>query len=113
MDSLLQHSVRVDALTWSRDTSGGNVKTYATRIASTACLVSQGAGRDDRRFDGNFVAGNYTVTTRYASVEPGDRLYVLTGPYTGVYLRVLGFSGHGQVGSITKFYRLKCEELKG
>ena len=113
MDHLLQHSARVDYLTWSRDTSGGNVEAYATRTASAACLISQGSGSDDRRFDGGYVAGSYTVTTKYASVEPGDRLYVLSGPYAGVYLRVLGFSAHGPVGTIGKFFRLKCEELKG
>ncbi len=113
MDHLLQHSVRVDSSAWSRDTSGGNVETFSTRTATAPCLITQGSGSDDRRHGGSYVAGKYTVRTKYASIEPGDRLCVLTGPYTGIYLRVLGFSGSGAVGGIPHSYRLTCEELKG
>ena len=111
----LPHTVTVESVTTSSDTSGGTQETYATRQASVACLITQQSGSIDHRFNAARLVQRHTVTMTYASSTPGDRLYVSLGPSNvqGKYLKVIGLTRHGGVGSIDAFSRLNCEQLLG
>lgn len=110
----LPHTVTVQKSAAAKDSSGGTVETFTTRQAGVACLVTQQAGRTDRRFDAQPKAQTHTVSTTYTGVRPGDRLLVTAGPANVLnkHLRVLGVSDHHHPGSgIDEFVRLACEQL--
>ena len=103
----------MDKAVWSRDASGGNSATWSTRTAAVACLVTQqnaSTPGEHHQLDGVNVSHTVSFLTASSAVAAGDRLYVLTGPSAGKYLKVLGVAVHGTAGSIAQFTRLSCTE---
>lgn len=90
------HSVRVERLATTRDSAGGNVAGYTTRAAGVPCDIGSQSGSQDERFDAKPRIVRHTVWTGYAGIEPGDRLYVESGPpkTAGKYLTVVAPVAH-------------------
>jgi hypothetical protein len=111
--TLQPHLVTVELLTATgTDASGGTVTGNAVVVSNVACLISQGSGRPDQRFEQQQGVTRYTVTGNSPHIARLDvRFLVTRGPRQGEYLRVIGVSEAGPAGTFSKFYRAVCEEL--
>lgn len=109
----LPHLVNVQTETTGQDSAGGNTNTYTTSATDVPVLISQSQGGREQRFDQLPNAKSWTVTgTSSALNNQSARIYVVSGPGEGYYLRVVSVAATGPVGGIDRYYRLKCELLE-
>ena len=97
-------SVRIEAVTYSRDSSGGLVESYGTVLESgVPVLVSGIAGSRDGRFDGRNQPLTGTCSGDSANLARSDvRLYFESPSLSvihGVYAEVVSSAPHGATDS--------------
>lgn len=99
--------------TTARDDGGGSQVTWpTTRAASVPCLInSQSANAQDRFSMDNLVGGVTVAFNGDATVERGDLLVVVGGPYTGRSMRVTGLNPVWGMGGIDSFLYAQAEWL--
>ncbi len=95
-------TVNVEALSTTRDASGGTVEAYTVVESGLRCLISQVGGSRDGRFDGDNNIYSATLTGDSSYIGRTDvRFYVVASSEAGIaatYARAVSVTRKGSPG---------------
>jgi len=104
---LLQHSVTLQRLSTTKDSSGGTINAYTT-VTSFNCLIRGASSNEINAHAQQNIQVSHVIATLYSSVTPGDRLI----DASSLYYEVKGVKHQRGVGTIGEFWEITANQLK-
>lgn len=109
-------TVRIEILTTSRGTSGGQIESYTTLADGVPAIVTNITAVRDGRQDGTDEIWSGDLFGNHSGFSRGDVRYFFTsGPAAGRYAKVVSAVGNGPGGGVSmieKFYRSQWEQVR-